>query len=100
MAKQIKPTTKNSPPIHHGANRDNKPADDYAKNGTSTADVMAGVLYKTDPNSMSAVESRPGGMPARRVSAGNPAHEDNKKGVETRGNGAAIKGRTAFGPMA
>ena len=57
--------------------------------------------YKTDPNSMSAVESTPGGMPARRVSAGNPNANDVKTtGIVTRGNGAATKGRTARGPMA
>ena len=80
-------------------------AEVYAAPHTMSGKTMNSLLrtsqeYQTDPNSMSAVESRPGGMPARRVSAGNPAHEDNKKGVETRGNGAAIKGRTAFGPMA
>lgn len=57
--------------------------------------------YQTDPNSMSAVESTPGGMPARRVSMGNPARDDVKKdGVKQRGSGAATKGFTSRGPMA
>jgi hypothetical protein len=56
--------------------------------------------YKTDPNSMSAVESAPG-MPARRVSMGNPASEQVNKNGETkiRGTGAATKGVMARGPM-
>jgi len=57
--------------------------------------------YQTDPNSMSAVESTPGGMPAKRVSAGNPARDGVKTdGVKQRGSGAATKGFTSRGPMA
>lgn len=58
--------------------------------------------YKTDPNSMSAVESTPGGMPSKRVSAGNPASTQvNKNGaMKIRGTGAATKGVMARGPMA
>ena len=57
--------------------------------------------YKTDPNSMSANESTPGGMPARRVSGGNPARDDVKtSGIKIRGTGAATKGVMARGPMA
>ena len=57
--------------------------------------------YKTDPNSMSAIESTPGGMPARRVSGGNPANTNVKtSGIKIRGTGAATKGVMARGPMA
>lgn len=57
--------------------------------------------YQTDPNNMSAMESTPGGMPAKRVSAGNPARDDVKKtGIKIRGTGAATKGTMARGPMA
>jgi len=50
---------------------------------------------------MSAVESTPGGMPARRVSMGNPARDDVKTdGIKIRGTGAATKGLMARGPMA
>lgn len=61
----------------------------------------ADISYKTDPNSMSAVESAPG-MPARRVSMGNPASTQINKNGETkiRGTGAATKGTKARGPMA
>ena len=57
--------------------------------------------YKTDPNSMSAVESMPG-MPARRVSGGNPANTQLNRNGETkiRGTGAATKGVMSRGPMA
>lgn len=57
--------------------------------------------YKTDPNSMSAMESTPG-MPNRRVSGGNPASTQvNKHGEKTmRGYGAATKGIKTRGPMA
>jgi hypothetical protein len=57
--------------------------------------------YQTDPNSMSSVESTPGGMPARRVSGGNPNRNDVKTdGIKIRGTGAATKGVKARGPMA
>lgn len=57
--------------------------------------------YKTDPNTMNAMESTPGGMPARRVSMGNPARDDVKSdGIKIRGTGAATKGTMARGPMA
>jgi hypothetical protein len=57
--------------------------------------------YKTDPNTMNAKESTPGGMPARRVSAGDPAADNVKtSGIKIRGTGAATKGLMARGPMA
>jgi hypothetical protein len=63
--------------------------------------AAADIGYKTDPNQMSAAESTPGGMPARRVSGGNPARDDVKTtGIKIRGTGAATKGVMARGPMA
>ena len=64
--------------------------------------ITDNIGYKTDPNSMSASESTPGGMPAKRVSAGNPASTQiNKNGaMKIRGTGAATKGVMARGPMA
>lgn len=73
----------------------------YAQPHTMDGKPMKNVKigYQTDPNSMSAVETTPG-MPARRVSAGNPAREDVKtSGVVQRGHGAATKGFTSRGPM-
>lgn len=57
--------------------------------------------YQTDPNNMSAMESGPG-MPARRVSMGNPASTQVNKNGDTvqRGKGAATKGFKSSGPMA
>ena len=76
----------------------------YAKPHTMDGKAMKAnesIGYKTDPNSMSAIESTPGGMPARRVSAGNPASTQINKngGMKQRGSGAATKGFTSRGPM-
>ena len=76
----------------------------YAKphnmSGKAT-DIRKDGKYQTDPNTMSAVEATPGGMPARRVSGGNPARDDVKtSGIKIRGTGAATKGLMARGPMA
>jgi len=77
------------------------PASVYAEPHTmSGGPIDSGVLYKTDPNTMSADQSTPGGMPARRVSVGNITREPKSTGIKTRGNGAATKGVTARGPMA
>jgi hypothetical protein len=63
--------------------------------------IQSAQKYQTDPNSMSAIESTPGGMPARRVSMGNPAREDVKtSGIKMRGTGCATKGVMSRGPMA
>jgi hypothetical protein len=81
----------------------NGPASEYAPPHTMTDKPVgpdAGVHYMTDPNTMKADESMPGGMPARRVSLGNITFEPKSTGIETRGNGCATKGRIARGPMA
>lgn len=58
------------------------------------------VSRRPDPNTLSADQVTPGTI-AMRVSAGNPDRDDVKTtGIETRGNGAATKGRMARGPMA
>ena len=76
----------------------------YAEPHTMDGKSMktADIGYKTDPNSMSAVESLPGGVPARRVSMGNPASTQvNRNGkMKMRGTGAATKGTMSRGPMA
>jgi hypothetical protein len=75
-------------------------AEPHTMDGKAMKNTKSG--YQTDPNSMSAVESTPGGMPARRVSMGNPASTQiNKNGeVKQRGSGCATKGFTSRGPMA
>jgi len=71
---------------------------------------MKGKVLKTGVNPPSKVTVGPNTLTARevtpstgamRVSMGNPARDDVKTtGIETRGNGAATKGRIARGPMA
>jgi len=58
------------------------------------------IEYKTDPNSMSGMETRVT-QPARTVSIGDRANKDiNPYGVkEMRGYGAATKGRKISGKM-
>ena len=74
-------------------------AEPHTMDGKPMKTVKSG--YQTDPNSMSAIESTPGGMPARRVSAGDPGADDVKTtGIKIRGTGAATKGVMARGPMA
>lgn len=79
------------------------PASTYAKpHNMSGGDVSIQSVgkYKTDPNTMSASEMTPGGMPSPRVSMGNPARSDaDKPGIKIRGTGAATKGVMARGPM-
>ena len=70
----------------------------FGKNATAAAKIAAGTTVK-DPNTLPAnkmtIETA-----VPRVSAGDPARQDVKtKGMETRGNGAATKGRMARGPM-
>jgi len=71
---------------------------------------MNGKVLKADSNPPSQVTKGPNTYSAReitpstgamRVSMGNPARDNVKTtGIETRGNGAATKGRIARGPMA
>jgi hypothetical protein len=71
---------------------------DGKKFGAEVAAASQG--YKTDPNTMTSGESTPGGMPARRVSMGNPARDAVKTtGIKMRGTGAATKGTMSRGPM-
>ena len=84
--------------------KENGPASVYAQphtmDGKATSIQSAG-KYMSDPNNMSADESTPGGMPARRVSMGDPGQDNVKTtGIKIRGTGAATKGIMARGPMA
>ena len=78
------------------------PASVYAEPHT-----MDGKKLKTskakivDPNKLVSGSLTPGGQPAMRVSAGDPARENTKtNGIKIRGTGAATKGLKARGPMA
>jgi len=83
--------------------KNNKPASSYAKPHTMSGgkvSISEAISIKRDPNTQSASELKPG-KPAMRVSMGDPNADDVKtSGIETRGNGAATKGRIARGPMA
>ena len=98
IAKIVKPTTKNSPAIKTGKNPNNKAAEAYAKNGTGVA-AMKAVIEDGHTNKLFGELIGPG-SPAMMVSAGNRNRPTKTEGVETRGNGAATKGRIARGPMA
>lgn len=97
MSTQIKPTKKNSPAIHHGANKDNLPAESYA-----APHEMSG--KKVDIADDVGLELK---MPTRKnwtplnggVSIG---HNDEVKtsGIKMRGTGAQTKGTMSRGPMA
>ena len=92
MKTQVKPTKKNSPAIHLGANRDNGTAEQYAgryKEAILDLDARAN-MSKSDTLDMSI-----GGISK---SAGNEPTKTN--GIKIRGTGAAIKGVMARGPMA
>ena len=105
MPIQMKPTNKNSPAIHHAKNVSNGYASEYAE-----PHHMNGKKFNA-----SAIENNPDHpdiglavkMPTRHnwtplnggVSIGN-MDEVKSTGEETRGNGAAERGRIARGPMA
>jgi hypothetical protein len=73
----------------------------YAEPHTMDGKVMKNSTAKlVDPNSVSS-DSTTVGMPAKRVSMGNPAADNIKTtGMKQRGSGAATKGFTSRGPMA
>jgi hypothetical protein len=79
----------------------NKPASDYAKPHTmsGSTDIDLGVSVDKDPNTLRADEVNPSTV-AMTVSIGNKVRGPKTDGIETRGNGAATKGRIARGPMA
>jgi hypothetical protein len=91
VAKNIKPTTKNSPAVVTGKNPNNKPAEAYDTRGTSPADGEAAVVLKGKP------------IDALRPSIGTlfKSQPDTKTdGIKIRGTGAATKGIKSRGPMA
>lgn len=97
-AKNVKPTKKNSPSIHLGANRDNGPAEMYAKNGASVAageaPMKSGILSRT----RSAQDASITDPLSNGVSYG--IGREKTDGIVMRGHGAAIKGIKSRGPMA
>ena len=92
MATQVKPTTKNSPAIKTGSNRNNKPASAYVDRSKEATSQLA-----ARPNKRKLDEYD--------VSIGNiskSAGDEKVKttGIKMRGTGAATKGLMSRGPMA
>ena len=93
----MKPTTKNSSPLRIGNARDNKPAEAYDTNGTSTADSLA--ISKRDFTNKKSAYDVTSKDPAMTVSIG--YNGDNINGSwDYRGAGAATKGLKNYGPKA
>ena len=102
MVTQVKPTTKNSPPVHHGANRDNLPAESYAKPHTmSGGAVDLGYRDGTNPgfgDNKSRLDELDISVGHLSKSAG--GEKIKTEGIKMRGTGAATKGIMSRGPMA
>ena len=97
MATQVKPTKKNSPAIHHGANRDNKPAEAYAaphKMSGARETIQQDSAYETGAQWLD--KSNPSISGLSKGTAGATKTD----GIKIRGTGAATKGVMARGPMA
>ena len=83
-----------------GHAKNNGPAEQYEKNGTGVAAEKAAIGGgMKDPNTLRADEVTPSTI-AMTVAIGNKTRDPRDRGIETRGNGAATKGRIARGPMA
>ena len=91
MAKNdfVKPTPAGAYPLGHA--KENKAAEVYAKNGTSVADGMSGVVKKGNP--MDALNISVAGISKGQLG-------EKTDGIKIRGTGAATKGIKARGPMA
>jgi len=92
MVAQVKPTTKNSPKIVTGSNKENKPASAYVDRAKEGLSQLAARPNKSKLDQYD-------------VSIGNiskSAGEEPVKtsGIKIRGTGAATKGVMARGPMA
>mgnify|MGYP000228662035 CR=1 FL=1 len=92
MATMVKPTTKNSPPVKTGANRDNKPAMTYANRYKEGLTQLAS---RPNKSKLSELDVSVG---AESKSAGDEKVKTD--GIKVRGTGAATKGLMARGPMA
>jgi hypothetical protein len=100
MVAQVKPTKKNSPAVKVGKNRDNLPAESYAKpHGLAAKPAPAA---KGEPlirgNQLKAYDMN-NNTPVPRVSMG-LNEEVKSSGIKIRGTGAATKGTMSRGPMA
>jgi len=92
MATQVKPTTKNSPPIKTGANRNNKPASAYVDRSKEATSQLAA---RPNKSKLDEYDVTIGNISK---SAGN--EKVKTTGIKMRGTGAATKGLMSRGPMA
>jgi hypothetical protein len=92
MVAQVKPTTKNSPPVKTGANRDNKPASAYAGR---YKEAMPELNARANMSKVDTVNASVGNISK---AAGDIPTKTN--GIKIRGTGAATKGLYARGPLA
>ena len=101
MKTQIKPTKKDSPAIHRGANRDNLPAVDYAVPHTMSGKKISGMevmehgefAQEKAAKDVDIKDPIKGGV-------GYGMSREKTEGITMRGHGAAIKGIKSRGPMA
>jgi hypothetical protein len=92
MATQVKPTTKNSPAIKTGSNRNNKPASAYVDRAKEATSQLAARPNKSKLDqydvSIGNISKSAGNEPVK------------TSGIKMRGTGAATKGLMSRGPMA
>jgi hypothetical protein len=92
MATQVKPTTKNSPAIKTGSNRNNKPASAYVDRSKEATSQLAA---RPNKSKLDEYDVTIGNISK---SAGNEPVKTT--GIKMRGTGAATKGLMSRGPMA
>ena len=92
MATQIKPTKKNSPAIHRGANRDYLPANDYASRYKEALPDLSARANMSNSDTLD--------MSVGHTSKSSGNEGTKTSGITMRGHGAAIKGIKSRGPMA
>jgi hypothetical protein len=92
MATQVKPTTKNSPAIKTGSNRNNKPASAYVDRAKEATSQLAA---RPNKSKLDEYDVTIGNISK---SAGNEPVKTT--GIKMRGTGAATKGLMSRGPMA
>jgi len=91
----MKPTKKDSPAIQRGANRDNRPADEYA----APHDMKGRSVNIADAGTAPEFEKKKNWVPLMGVSITMDDRVETD-GIKIRGTGAATKGVMARGPMA
>ena len=101
IAKNVKPTTKDSSKLVVGKNREDKPASAYARPHTKAGKVIDGTEVMIDGEygrTKSAKDASISDPLTNGVAYGTGKVKTD--GIEMRGAGAATKGRISRGPMA